>query len=139
MNIENLLSRLEKVRPTARGEWVACCPAHDDRTPSLAVKDAGDGRILVHCFAGCEVTTVLAVVGLKLADLMPESRLGPVEGIKRLPWNARTVLEAVAFNALAIGIASQDVAHNKPLSPAEADLVFDMAAEIREAVAYAAR
>jgi hypothetical protein len=36
----------------ARG-WMACCPAHDDRTPSLSIADGAEGRILLTCFAGC--------------------------------------------------------------------------------------
>ena len=139
MNVDDLLSRLEKVRQTASGEWVACCPAHDDRSPSLSVKDSGDGRILVHCFAGCEVLAVLAMVGLKLSDLMPESRLGPVEGLKRLPFNPRTVLEAIGFNATAIAIAANDIAYGKRISPSDADMLADMAREIHEAMAYATR
>ena len=33
--------------------WMARCPAHDDRRPSLSVRDADSGKVLVHCFAGC--------------------------------------------------------------------------------------
>jgi hypothetical protein len=44
------------------------CPAHDDRNPSLSV-DYRDGKVLLHCFAGCEVTQILAKLGLELSDL----------------------------------------------------------------------
>ena len=37
---------------TGRG-WMARCPAHDDRTPSLSIADGAEGRILLTCFAGC--------------------------------------------------------------------------------------
>lgn len=139
MTVDDLLSRLEKVKQTAQGDWVARCPSHDDRSPSLSVKDSGDGRILVHCFAGCEVTAVLAMVGLKLSDLMPESRIGPVEGLKRLPFNPRTVLEAIGFNATAVAIAANAIAYGKRVSPKDADTLADMAREIHEALAYAKR
>jgi hypothetical protein len=39
---------------------MACCPAHDDRNPSLSVRRAPDGRVLVHCFAGCSLHADLA-------------------------------------------------------------------------------
>lgn len=39
--------------------WLACCPAHDDRTPSLKIIDTEDGGVAVHCFGGCEWQTVL--------------------------------------------------------------------------------
>jgi hypothetical protein len=46
-----------------RGKWhgayaLCCCPAHDDRRPSLSVRQSHKG-ILVHCFAGCEPADVL--------------------------------------------------------------------------------
>lgn len=58
---------------TAPGRASAQCPAHEDRSPSLSVRDAG-GRLLVHCFGGCETPEVLASVGLGLADLYDEPR-----------------------------------------------------------------
>jgi DNA primase len=41
--------------------WMACCPAHDDRNPSLGLRDA-DGTVLVHCYAGCEQSAVIAAL-----------------------------------------------------------------------------
>lgn len=40
--------------------WIARCPAHCDRDPSLSVRDAKDGKILVHCHAGCQQTVLIA-------------------------------------------------------------------------------
>jgi putative DNA primase/helicase len=45
--------------------YVGRCPAHDDHEPSLSLRDGDDGRVLVHCHAGCEQT---AIIG-KLKDL----------------------------------------------------------------------
>jgi putative DNA primase/helicase len=50
--------------------WSACCPAHKDRTPSLSLRDV-DGKVLVHCHAGCEQTAV--VEALKAKGLWPEN------------------------------------------------------------------
>jgi 5S rRNA maturation endonuclease (ribonuclease M5) len=61
------------------GGWQVTCPAHEDRTPSLAVTIGRDGRVLLHCHAGCEVADVLAADGLELADLFQERRNGRVE------------------------------------------------------------
>ena len=38
----------------AGGGWTARCPAHDDSNPSLSISDGGDGKVLVHCHAGCD-------------------------------------------------------------------------------------
>lgn len=40
-------------RAAGRGKWTACCPAHNDRSPSLSIREEAAGRVLVHCFAGC--------------------------------------------------------------------------------------
>src|SRR5262245_56640765 len=40
-------------------EWVCCCPAHEDRRPSLAVRDGDNDRVLLHCFAGCDPRDVI--------------------------------------------------------------------------------
>jgi hypothetical protein len=48
-------------------QWVACCPAHNDREPSLSIGQGDDGRVLIHCFAGCgqeEVINALRARGL---------------------------------------------------------------------------
>lgn len=70
--VEKLLERLEGVRRTGEGRWIAKCPAHGDRSPSLSIRATGDGTILLHDFAGCGALEVVHAVGLELADLFPE-------------------------------------------------------------------
>ncbi len=65
-----VLGQLDGVRRIGMG-WLALCPAHADRNPSLSVKEAADGRLLVHCFAGCRLEAVLDAVGLSVRDLFP--------------------------------------------------------------------
>ena len=67
MKAEDVLDRLEHVTG-GKGKWMACCPAHQDKSPSLAINEADD-RILVHCFAGCETSDVIAALGLTVSDL----------------------------------------------------------------------
>jgi len=69
---EGLLSSLQGLRKTGPDSWVACCPAHDDSTPSLAIKETDEGVVLLHCFGGCSVEAVAAAAGVKLADLFPD-------------------------------------------------------------------
>lgn len=72
---EVLLSRLEGVRGKSP-KWMARCPAHSDNGPSLSIRQLDDGRVLVHCFAGCGATDVMAAVGMTLADLYPDAPYG---------------------------------------------------------------
>ena len=49
-------------------KWNACCPAHQDRRPSLTFKD-GDKGVLLKCFAGCRLDEICQAVGLRPSDL----------------------------------------------------------------------
>jgi phage/plasmid primase-like uncharacterized protein len=56
--------------------WVARCPAHDDRTPSLSLADGHDGRLLVKCWAGCSAHDVLSA--LRRCELIGANKLSGV-------------------------------------------------------------
>jgi hypothetical protein len=68
MTVAQILSRLPGAKKTATG-WQAKCPAHDDKSPSLSIKEGSDGRTLLHCHAGCTPEDICGKLGLKLADL----------------------------------------------------------------------
>lgn len=70
--VHRLLARLDGVREVGPGRWLAKCPSHDDRSPSLSICELEDGRIFLYDFAGCEVDSILAAIGLRLSDLFPE-------------------------------------------------------------------
>jgi putative DNA primase/helicase len=46
----------------AGGGWIARCPTHDDRDPSLSIRDADGGKVLVRCHAGCDQQKVIAAL-----------------------------------------------------------------------------
>lgn len=71
--LEAVLDRLEDVRGDA-GQLKARCPAHDDREPSLGVREAEDGRVLLTCRAGCKTPDVVAALHLAMSDLFPATR-----------------------------------------------------------------
>ncbi len=70
--IENILSRLEKVKSVGNGKFKTLCPAHNDSSPSLAVSDMGD-KVLIKCWAGCQVDDILTAIGLEWSDLFLDS------------------------------------------------------------------
>lgn len=59
----------------AGGGWMARCPAHDDREPSLSIRAAGESRVLVHCHAGCTQGQVIAA--LRARGLWPQDGSRP--------------------------------------------------------------
>ena len=72
MTPETFLLRLEGVRALRPGRWVAQCPAHADKSPSLSVTVKDDGSPLFHCFSGCAPDDILAAIGLTWKDLYPD-------------------------------------------------------------------
>ncbi len=71
--IDDFLALLKNVKPSADGNFQALCPGHDDRRQSLSVREK-DGRILIHCFAGCSLDTILKSLGLEAKELFLETR-----------------------------------------------------------------
>lgn len=79
--VERVLETLKVAAgPDGKGEYLAFCPAHDDRnTPNLRVREAEDGRVLLHCFAGCgqdEVLAALTEKGIGKTDLFANGGAG---------------------------------------------------------------
>lgn len=66
---------LRDVGCTRRGsQWT--CPAHEDRSPSLSVSHH-NGRVLLHCFAGCTADEVRRALGLEWDDMFDRKDRGP--------------------------------------------------------------
>lgn len=68
---ETVLGRLREVKRTGFKSWVALCPSHDDARPSLSIRENGDGKLLLHCFAGCDVQSIVRSLGVEMSDLFP--------------------------------------------------------------------
>jgi hypothetical protein len=114
-NVDALLSRLDKVRKTGRDSWMACCPAHPDKNPSLTIRETEDGRILVHDHGqGCSVHEIVAAVGLELTDLFPPRPAGHRHAPERRPFPAADCLRAVAFEALVVSAAAAAILAGEP-------------------------
>lgn len=71
VDIQTILSRLQKV--TNKGShYMACCPAHEDKSPSLSVSMGKQG-ILLKCFAGCSFGDIASAINLEPKDLFFDS------------------------------------------------------------------
>jgi len=116
MSAEAFLSRLQGVRRTGPGSWIARCPAHPDRTPSLTVREVDDGRVLVHCFTGCEVEAVIGAVGLEWDALFPPRMEVDRKPGLRQPFLAADVVRALGFEALLVATAAANLAHGVALA-----------------------
>jgi putative DNA primase/helicase len=84
------------------GGWMARCPAHDDREPSLSIRKGDDGKVLVRCHAGCDQERVIAVlrsrglwggeVDFKIARIAPHKKTDRNDAKRTVPalviWQA---------------------------------------------------
>lgn len=109
MPIEDLLSRLDRVRSTGKGQWTACCPSHSDKSPSLAITEKDDGRVLIKCFAECGAADVLAAIGLTMEALFPERENEHRYPKVRSAVSPRQVLECLQPEILCIALIGRQM------------------------------
>ena len=110
-----LLSRLDGVKQTGADRWLARCPAHNDKRPSLSVREIDGDRVLVHCWAGCAVRDVLGAAGLSFEALYPQRpshRAKP----ERRPFPTTDVLRAVEWEALIVAVAASSLVNRGELA-----------------------
>lgn len=116
--LNQLLQRLELVKKSGSG-FCARCPVHDDRSPSLSIKEGDDGRILMHCHAGCPPQEVVAALGLTMLDLFPANgkprRPPPAPGVTRTALGA-----ALDIEQQVLFIIAYDRVKGKSISPTDA-------------------
>ena len=112
MTADAMLSRLDKVRKRSADQWSARCPAHDDKAPSLSVREMPDGRVLLRCFAGCAADEVVGAVGLDLFDLFPPKldghRVAPLR--RRGLLTAAQALDLLHAEAQFVGVIASNIA-----------------------------
>jgi hypothetical protein len=139
--IGDLLNKLGKVRGS-KGRWIACCPAHVDRSPSLAITETDDGRILLKCFAGCSAHQIVEAVGMDLTDLFPSDnnldrlKANHINKPVRRPFYATDLLKIIQFEALITSIAAFDVSEGREVSAEDRKRLKTAVSRINEAVSY---
>lgn len=82
--LEAILRKLQGVRREGKG-WKALCPAHADKNPSLSI-DQREGKILVHCHAGCSQEAVCAALGIEARELFLDAGEGKAKAVAEYPY-----------------------------------------------------
>jgi hypothetical protein len=131
--IENILTRLEKVKGR-NGAFTACCPAHGDKSPSLAIRELDDGRILMKCFANCSVQEIMGAIGMEIGDLFPNVNkdLPPV----KRKYYATDLLRVIEFEAWVVSVAAYTMSQGLSLSEEDRTRMKVAQTRIMEAVKY---
>lgn len=110
-----LLDRLEGVRSTGHDKWIARCPAHDDKRPSLSIREGDTGATLAYCWAGCSIAEIAAAVGLELSDLFPP-RLPDVHSTRPRASALTPFVATFERDLLIVQILLADLAQAKPIA-----------------------
>lgn len=106
--IDELLDRLDKVRQTGEHKYLACCPVHGDKNPSMSIAEK-DGRVLCHCFAcGANGLEVVQALGLSPSVLFEK----PIEQ----GYIPKRVYEELDMDRLVIAGYEEMRKQGKPLS-----------------------
>ena len=136
-NIDNILNLLDKVKSRGGGKYVALCPCHNEKTPSLNITDLGDERIIMHCFGcganGIDVTNAL---GLRADALFPVSAKNGYKR-ERVIFPAKQVLQSLLFESTIVLLASKQVLEGKKLNAKDCKRLELANNRIYEAVNYA--
>ena len=133
MSADTILDRLNKVRQTGANTWTACCPAHEDKSPSLSITEKDDGIVLLHCFAGCSVEDVLDSIGLTFDSLFPPRDVGYRKPARR-PFPATDALRIIGREALVVCAGAVSVCDGKPLSAADRQRLVEAGSRIQGAL-----
>jgi hypothetical protein len=131
MNINDFLGYFEKSYRSGKDEYQCLCPAHNDKTASLSIKNLPDERILIHCFAGCAANDILEAVGLTFDDIVPK-RLGDFKPVSK-PFNPYAVLKAISNETLLVALAGLEVANGKTLPQEDKDRLMIAVNRLRDA------
>jgi len=117
MNVTTFLSYLDQARSNGQNKWQARCPGHDDKSPSLAIKEADNGNILLHCFAGCTTDEIVGALGLKMNDLFADDK-----PYTKAPGKPRRKLEQALMHELfVLHIAINSRLERKPIHEYDKD------------------
>lgn len=135
MTVGVLLNRLDGVKQTGPYRWLARCPAHDDRHPSLSVRELPSGKVLVHCHSGCSFFDVIAAAGIDPVALIPESeRIDHRQRGERRPFPAADVLRALDREVLIVATAASYLANGGVLTDEDRARLLLAAQRISQAV-----
>lgn len=129
MSAELLISKLDKVKQTGPSRWIACCPARDDKHPSMTIRELDDGRVLIHDFGGSTVKEILDAIGLDISDLFPPRQIyGKPE---RRPFPAADVLRAIGYESLVVCAAAVTMLSGEPFTQVDRDRLIVAASRIQ--------
>lgn len=136
--MHEILSHFSRVRATSKTNAYNClCPAHDDKNASLSIKINEDGRVLIHCFAGCDIESILGAVGLTLDDIIPQ-RIDLLKPQGKA-FNPFAILKTMKDEALFVYMCANEIEQGRTLQSSDKEKLLHTIGKLKEAYEYAQR
>ena len=126
-----MLSRVSGARKGHGGQLLARCTGHEDKSPSLSIRETPEGAVLLKCWAGCSVGEVVAGMGLELSDLFPPGDR-PAGAPKRIAplLTAMQALDLLHAEATLIAVLAANIGHGVPITSDEIQRALTAAGRI---------
>ena len=132
MDASQFITHLEGVKQTGKDQWIARCPAHEDKSPSLAIKEVDD-RLLIHDFAGCSTYEIVSALELELSDLFPEKITTGNKPVSR-PFPAADVLRCLASETIFLMTCANDLTKGEKLNSEDQNRLLQSASRFQSAL-----
>lgn len=111
------LANLPKFKKLSTGRYVACCPVHGDKHPSLSITQKPDGVWVLHCFScGANGQAVCDSLGIDVTSLFPPSDNRRYEKQHKQGFSAWQLLQCLEKDLIVI-VAAADMLRNGEVLP----------------------
>lgn len=138
--IQKILNSCSGVRKTGEGSWVAKCPGHEDKHPSLSIRLTEDGMVLLKCWSGCLTADVMGGMGMTLADLYDrpsDPGGGRSRRVPDVPW--KMICKKYMHGAAVLQAALKTLADGENISQKDRDMLGAVSSNLFEAIEDAVR
>lgn len=133
------VGREAKPAPGMSRAMTCTCPAHSDKRPSLLVSETDDGRVLMHCRAGCTFDEVRQGLGLHPIDLIPKHlrhnrQTGHRPAITEPRFNPWQALKALSVDVIIIALCAAQIRRDGWLDDDDLNALIEAEARIQHTI-----
>lgn len=141
MSVDNILPLLSKLKKKGAGKWLACCPCHNDKSPSLAITDLS-GVILIHCFGcGASGVDVCEALNVDISELFPAREKyndENSESIGRKYFDPNLILDAISRELMLALVVLNSMAKDDKIAAKVKERLCLSISRIESAIDYTA-
>lgn len=130
--IDAVLARLDDPRPNGKDRWRCRCPACGGNRSALSIGIREDDALLMRCWKGCDVQSVVMALGLSLADLFPQNEVTYLPRSKRLRlMSPSQCIDVIEFECQVVWTAAWNLASGHCLTPDDLERLSTAAQRIQ--------